>query len=232
MRQCRDAEHQRLRTRPALPEVRSQSRRGVPVSGAEESPAPRPRRSSGGWSPPVPPGRGSRLLGSGSEIVTRAPVTVRLDPVERLRLDALARERGTTRAELLRSLVRAAVEPEATAMVGADVVRFSIPLISEDDPDRDGAAIRILTALQGECPSCGVRGVLGQETLEEAAPRTVAVKVASSSSVSASSAILGQGATVSVTREGGSTTQRVSAVVRYVHEPHCSGRSSNHDKTA
>jgi len=162
--------------------------------------------------------------------VTRAPVTVRLDPVERLRLDALARERGTTRAELLRSLVRAAVEPEATAMVGADVVRFSIPLISEDDPDRDGAAIRILTALQGECPACGVRGVLGQDDPDEVVPLTVPVRVATSSSIAVSSTLLGRGATVSVTREGGSTTQRVGAVVRYVHKPHCSGRS-NHDKT-
>jgi len=162
--------------------------------------------------------------------VTRAPVTVRLDPVERLRLDALARERGTTRAELLRSLVRAAVEPEATAMVGADVVRFSIPLISEDDPDRDGAAIRILTALQGECPSCGVRGVLGLDDPDEVAPRTVPVKVATSSSIAVNSTLLGQGASVLVTREGGSTTQRVSAVVRYVHEPNCSGRI-NYDKT-
>jgi len=162
--------------------------------------------------------------------VTRAPVTVRLDPVERLRLDALASERGTSRAELLRSLVRAAVEPEATATLSGDRVRFSIPLISEDDPDRDGAAIRILTALQGECPSCGARGELGQETLEEVAPRTLPVKVARSSSVSVSSTLLGQGASVLVTREGGTTTQRVSAVVRYVHEPNCSGRI-NYDKT-
>jgi len=162
--------------------------------------------------------------------MTRVPVTVRLDPVERLRLDALASERGTSRAELLRSLVRSAVEPEATATVSGDRVRFSIPLISEDDPDRDGAAVRILTALRGECPACGVRGVLGQETLDEVAPLTVPVKVATSSSMPVSSALLGRGAAVSVVREGGSTTQRVSAVVRYVHEPHCSGRS-DHDKT-
>jgi len=162
--------------------------------------------------------------------MTRVPVTVRLDPVERLRLDALAHERGMSRADLLRSLVRAAVEPEATATVSADVVRFSIPLIAEDDSDRDAAAVRILTALRGECPVCGVRGELGQETLDGAAPRTLPVKVATSSSIAVSSALLGRGAAVSVVREGGTTTQRVSAVVRYVHEPNCSGRI-NYDKT-